>query len=164
MSVSPYCSPDVASPMQTLDIRTPPQVVCHPCAEEPMSLSTKRREPPNSSPLACRYNKKKPRTVTVRDFKCSSTQQSTLTSATRPSITLSIEHFLESEEERKERELAEANLFLNMLSTHAISSKSDGNKHLKDFKEIYTQTISVTTNLLPSTTYYMEIIDENPCR
>ena len=96
MSISPYSSPDVDSPMQT-DTCIQSQVLCHPNAEEsPMSLSMKCREPPHSSLLRCSdKNKKRPRTVTIRDLKCSSSQQSIPTSTTCPSITLSIKHFLE---------------------------------------------------------------------
>jgi hypothetical protein len=45
------------------------------------------------------------------------------------------------------------------MSTHAINSESGRNKQMKDWKEIYTQT---NYDTIPSTTYYMEILDENP--
>lgn len=68
---------------------------------------------------------------------------------------------MESEEEKKDRELAVIYLFLTIMSAHAINSNPGNNKQMKELKEIYTQTNCVITNLLPSTTYYTEIIDEN---
>ena len=82
---------------------------------------------PNSSPLRC--NDKKPRTVAITDLNCSSSQRST------PISTLSIEQFLESQEEKKEW-------------VSRVKSKPDSNKQMKDnIKEVYAQTVALQISL-----------------
>ena len=59
---------------------------------------------------------------------------------------------MESEEEKKDRELAVIYLFLTIMSAHAINSNPGNNKQMKELKEIYTLTVSSQTYYHPPPT------------
>lgn len=75
---------------------------------------------------------------------------------------LSIVGFLESEEEKEERNQSEITLFANAMSMFALDSALNNKVILEDFKELYALSSHGVTDLSPSNIYYMEIIDENP--
>ena len=160
-------SPLLVSPMQT-DAYTSPQVSLEPDGEtnsESPVVNTKRKGPPHISPVRSNIIKK-PRTVTIRNGceQLSNNQKSQLpvpVNMTYPYISLPMEVFLESKEEKEERETTQLKLFTTMVSTYALNCSLQ-NKNMKDFKEIYALTSCKVENLSPSKIYYMKIIDENP--
>ena len=148
MTISPsLTSPTLVSPMQT-DAYTPPQVSLEPnsetTCESPVNVNTKRREPPHISPQRSNTTKK-PRTVAIRNVseQMSNNQRTQLPASvnmTYPCTSLSMEGFLESKEEKEERETTQLKLFTTMVSTYALNSLPDHNKNMKDIKEIYALT------------------------
>ena len=66
--------------------------------------------------------------------------------------------FMESTDEMKEKEILQSKLFACMLAKHQLS-RTQSNKILYDFKEMYTQ--SSKSETVQSNVYYMKLVDEN---
>jgi hypothetical protein len=77
--------------------------------------------------------------------------------------TLSIGDFMESPNEKSERESALHKLFNIMMSTYSLSTlpSNESTRTIKEFKEIFAMN-SEMNDLLPAEIYYMELLDENP--